>query len=209
MNNKASILLAVTILGALLIPIYSHTARANYPLVHIDGEDYSYYEWFSNPSLKPWFCECYHSAYENAIDDAMVGLGVVASYTWGETAAFDWAMWDFNCQAGGDAGAIVHQYGSMYVDVCVNGDDHMYYEDTTEPQWGVPPGPFAYYECEYVNFNVEGEIYPYVQSVEGEVHAQFIHPSYPWAMWWQFAYTQNPDYYPNGHGWSFVYAWAQ
>lgn len=201
MIKKIACLLIV--ISALTIPIL-HIASA---VEHdIDGEDYGYYDYED-----PWYCECNHDVWAGDEEDSMAGLSLTAEYTIVydpyPTPMFDWAQWAWEGQFG-DGDVQMWAIG-LSVDACINGDDHHYYTDYTDPEWGTPP--LSDYECWFVYLEAAGYIDP-VESVESSATAAFYHPSDPpWPptfgeLWWLDAYTQNPAYHPYGNGWSFIYA---
>ncbi len=171
----------------------------------IDGEDYSYYD-----NQDPWYCECHHDVWMGDSEDSMTGLSLTAKYTlcyYPPEPMFYWAQWAWEAQFGdGDVQMVI----GLSVDACINGDDHNYYTDYSDPVWDYPPG-YQWYECWFVYLEAEGYIDP-VYSVESSANAAFYHPSDPpWPpyfgeLWWLDAYTQNPPDHPYGNGWSFIYA---
>jgi hypothetical protein len=200
----ACLLIMILAMAILAVQLVSSTVH------HVDGRDYSYLEYLSDPiNHKPWYCECNHDTFPRQSDNTEVGLGIEATYV--NWYFFYWAWWDFNAEFGdGDVAMI----SGLSIDPCVNGDDHHYWTYYGSPVWTTPPG--AWYQCWYVDFQLDddGPVETgLVTSVEGSTTAAFYHPSDPpWPptfgdLWWLDAYTQNPSYYPNGNGWSFLTAW--
>lgn len=170
----------------------------------ITGNDYSYYD-----GQDPWFCQCHHDVWMGDSEDSMAGLSLIAEYVfiyYPQSVYFDWAQWAWEAQWGdGD----VQMNPGLSIDACINGDNHNYYTDYSDPVWGYPP--LSGYDCWFVYLDMDGEL-GYVESVESSCTASFYHPSDPpgpptyGEIWWLDAYTQNPPNDPYGNGWSYLYA---
>jgi len=193
-------LLIVTIIAFTMLTLQTSIAQQHC----IDGEDLSYYESVTLGLGNPWYCECNHDVWEGDPEDSMAGLSLQAQYY--TTTSFNWAQWCFEKQWGSSD---VTSFDGMYIDPCVNGNDHHYYTDYTAPTWGIPP--LAWFYCNYVYRDVTSSINP-ASSVEASCTGVFYHPSDPpWPpvfgdLWYMEAYTQNPPYDPYGNGWSYLYA---
>ena len=202
MHKKVIAAALIAIMGALTLSIGLHTVLALEN--HINGYDYSYWDWFTTGGNdKPWFCECYHTDWENTADDMMVGLSLQASYyTAGSPNTFNWGDWIFEDEAGGGGGYTARQESPLYCTLCTNGNNYMYYNYYSSGVWGTPP--LGYYNCWYVYYRYTSYFSP-VSSVEGRTLAQFYYLSNPSVTYWYTAYTQNPPG-QSGNGWAYLTA---